>query len=64
MLKKGDFVHINKQVGVVIMTGQEMSGDLEGHIGVWFGTYENGVPEVWTIPSEYLGEGPSPVLKH
>jgi hypothetical protein len=64
MVKKGDFVQINKQVGVVVMIGQEMGGDLENHTGIWFGTYENGAPEVWTIPTEYLAEGPAPVLQH
>ena len=64
MFKKGDFVTINKDVGVVVLTGDEMDGDLEDHTGVWFGTYEKGVPEVWTIPTEYLKNGPEPVLKH
>ena len=64
MFKKGDFVKINEQVGVVVMTGEELPGDSEDHAGVWFGTYEEGIPEVWTIPTEYLETGPEPVLKH
>jgi hypothetical protein len=64
MLKKGDFVIINKDIGVVVVTGEELGGDLEDHTGVWFGTYEKGVPEVWTIPTEYLATGPEPVMKH
>jgi hypothetical protein len=64
MYDKGDFVKINKQVGVVVFTGKEMSEDLQDHTGVWFGTHENGAPEIWTIPTEYLKRGPEPVLKH
>ncbi|HYV35978.1 MAG TPA: hypothetical protein VE988_09770 [Gemmataceae bacterium] len=64
MFKKGDFVIINKQIGVVVTTGKELPGDSDDHTGVWFGTYENGVPEVWTIPTEYLEKGLEPVLYH
>lgn len=64
MFKKGDFVRINKQVGIVVMTGKELPGDSDDHTGVRFGTYENGVPEVWTVPTEYLEKGPELVLKH
>ena len=64
MFRKGDFVTINKDVGVVVLTGEEMGGSLEDHTGVWFGTDEKGVPEVWTVPTEYLTKGPEPVLKH
>ena len=64
MFEKGDFVTINKRVGVVVMTGKELPDAMADHIGVWFGTYEHDVPEVWTIPTEYLGKGSEPVLKH
>ena len=64
MLKKGDFVEINKDIGVVVMTGEDLGDDLEDHTGVWFGTYQEGVPEIWTIPTEYLAKGPEPVMKH
>lgn len=64
MLKKGDFVRINQQIGVVVATGKELTGDLEDHTGVWFGTNEHGIPDVWTIPSELLEIGPEPVFKH
>ena len=64
MFKKGEFVTINKEIGVVVKTGEELPGDSEDHTGVWFGTYEYGVPEVCTIPTEYLEKGPEPVLKH
>ena len=64
MFKNGDFVTINTQIGVIVMIGEGLPGDLEDHTGIWFGTYENGVPEVWTIPTENLAKGPDPVLKH
>ncbi len=64
MFKQGDFVKLNKQVGVVVRTGEQLAGDLEDHTGVWFGKYEKGVPEVWTIPTDYLEKGPEPALKH
>jgi hypothetical protein len=64
MFRKGDFVIINKQIGVVVKTGEELPGDSQDHTGVWFGTFEKGVPEVLTIPTEYLENGPEPVLKH
>ncbi|MBM4068917.1 MAG: hypothetical protein FJ271_08225 [Planctomycetes bacterium] len=64
MFKKGDFVTINKEIGVVVMTGEEIPGDSCDHTGVWFGTYDKGFPEVWIIPSEYLKHGPESVLKH
>jgi hypothetical protein len=64
MFKKGDFVTINKKVGVVVMTGEELPSDMEDHTGVWFGMVEKEVPEVWTIPTEYLATGTEPVMKH
>lgn len=64
MFSKGEFVTINNQTGFVVLTGQELGSDLEDHTGVWFGTYENGHPEIWTIPTEYLGKGAEPVMKH
>ena len=57
-------VIINKQIGVVVLTGEELGEDLDDHAGVWFGTNEDGIPEVWTIPTESLSRGPHPVLKH
>ncbi len=64
MFTKGDFVAINDRVGVILMTAAELSADLEDHTGVWFGDLENGIPEIWTIPTEYLEKGPDPVLRH
>ena len=64
MLKKGDFVTNGRDIGVVVMSGEELLGDMEDHTGVWFGTYENGVPEVWTIPTEYLEKTSESVQKH
>jgi hypothetical protein len=63
-VQKGDLVKIGTQVGVVVATGQELEGDLNDHTGVWFGSFEKGRPEVWTIPTEYLTSGPKPVFKH
>ena len=64
MFQKGDFVTINQEVGIVAMTGEELPGDMEDHTGVWFGTFVQGVPEVRTIPTEYLEAGPRAVLRH
>lgn len=64
MFTKGEFVTLNDQIGVVILTGTDMGGDLEDHTGVWFGTNDQGSPEVWTIPTEYLRKGPEAVMKH
>jgi hypothetical protein len=64
MFGKSEFVTINNQTGVVVRAGQELAGALKDHTGVWFGTYENGRPEVWTIPTEYLSSGPQSVWKH
>jgi hypothetical protein len=64
MFKKGDFVKVNERIGVVVMTGAELPGDSGDHAAVWFGTAKDGVPDVWTMPMEYLDEAPNPVLKH
>jgi hypothetical protein len=69
MFKTGEFVVHNNQVGVVAMTGEDLvsrlpGSGLEDHTGVWFGTLEDGAPDVWTIPTEYLAKGPQPVMKH
>ena len=64
MFKTGDFVKVNERVGVAIMSGADLPGDLGDHVAVWFGTVEHGVPDVWTIPIENLEEGPTPTLKH
>lgn len=64
MFKKGDSVTINGDHGLVVMDGKEIPGDAEDQLGVFFGTFEDGRPEVWIIPSEYLREGPPVLLKH
>ncbi|WP_406699588.1 hypothetical protein V5E97_12070 [Singulisphaera sp. Ch08] len=64
MFEKGTIVTINNQVGVVVLTGEDLGGDLEDHTAVWFGPSESEIPEVWTIPTDYLSRGPQPVLKH
>ena len=64
MFEKGAVVTINGRVGVVVLTGNELSEALADHTAVWFGDVDDGVPEVWTIPTEYLSEGPRPVFRH
>jgi hypothetical protein len=64
MFGKGEFVILNDQIGVVILTGLELGGDREDHTGVWFGTCHDSNPEVWTVLTEYLREAPSAVMKH
>jgi hypothetical protein len=64
MFQIGDFIILNNQVGVVVRTGAELGEDMEDHTGVWFGTCEDNKPEVWTVPSEYLHEAPSALMKH
>ena len=61
---KGEIVSINNKVGVIVLTGKQLGGDLEDHVGVWFGNSADGVPEVWTVPTECLTPGPRPALKH
>ena len=64
MFCKGDFVTINEKVGIVVLTGDALGLDMADHVGVWFGDLKGGVPEVWTIPLEYISKGPQPELKH
>lgn len=62
--KKGDFVEINKKTGVIVFTGDESLGDMNDHAGVWFGQNKDGIPVVWTIPTEFLTKGSEPIIKH
>lgn len=64
MFQKGEIVTVNHRVGVVVFTGMELEGDMDDHTGVWFGTLDDGKPEVVTVPTEYIAAGPRPVLKH
>lgn len=64
MFEKGRIVTVNDRVGVVVLTGKELVGDMDDHTGVWFGILDEGKPEVITIPTEYLTAGPPPLLKH
>jgi len=64
MFNKGDIVRLDSKIGVVVFTGKDLPGDLEDHTGVWFGAVENGIPEVWTIPTEYLSQASQPKIKH
>jgi hypothetical protein len=64
MFERGAIVGIDHRIGVVVLTGKELGGDLMDHTGVWSGTIVVGIPEVWTIPNAYLSRGPQPTLKH
>ncbi len=68
MFEKGTIVTINNRIGVVVRTGKDLSEgtghELDDHTGIWFGTMVGGIPEVWTIPTEYLSKGPEPKFKH
>ena len=64
MFKKGDFVTINNKIGIVVMTGEQLPGEMKDHTAVWFGAFEKEVPEVLTIPTDYLATGPEPMMKH
>lgn len=64
MFQKGDFVSVNREVGVVVKTGEELPGDMGDHTGVWFGECVDGVPEARTIPTEYLEAIPRAMWKH
>ena len=52
---KGTFISYNGALAVVVRDGAECSieagGDLDDHLGVWFGEIAaDGRPIVWTIP--------------
>ncbi len=53
LLKKGNFVTVGKDSGVVVFL--EFENDTpEGHLGIWFGeTNKEGKPIYRTVPSEY-----------
>jgi hypothetical protein len=64
MFQRGDFIILNSDVGVVVMNGVEMEGDLDDHTMVWFGEIENGLPVTYTVPTDYLKVGPAPEVRH
>lgn len=64
MFEKGKFVILNGQIGVVVETPAAIGSNLNDHTAVWFGLTENGKPEIWTVPAEYLCAGPRPIVKH
>ena len=68
MFERGEIVTVDNRIGVVVRTGrdlcEEAGRDLDDHTGVWFGTMHEGLPEVRTIPTEYLSKGPAPNFKH
>lgn len=69
MFDRGSIVLLGSRVGIVAFTGDELRKEqpgcqLEDHTGVWFGSVEEGGPDVRTVPTELLRPGPSPVFKH
>ena len=50
MFQRGQIVTVNHRVGIVVFTGMELEGNLDDHTGVWFGTLDDGKPEV--VPSQ------------
>ena len=70
--KRGDLVESNGLLGVVV----GIYGDNhvpEDHIAIWYGrtttssTQQEGgtlIPEVWTVPQEYVRLAPSPIMRH
>ena len=52
-LKKGDFVKVGKEVGVVVFLENENETP-EDHLSIWYGeTNEQGNPKYRTVPAEY-----------
>ncbi len=64
MVSVGEFVRLGERLGVVVVTGESLGGDLADHSGVWFGTHEQGQPAVWLVPTDLLEPAPAPVLRH
>ena len=64
MFAPGDFVTLNGRLGVVVPMPVQPGADLDDHAAVWFGDTEQGRPEIWTVPAEYLCAGPLPIVQH
>ena len=60
----GEFVTLNGRIGVVVQMPHQPGADLYDHLAVWFDSFENGRPEIWTVPAEYFLAGESPIVKH
>jgi len=71
--KRGDLVESNGLLGVVV----GVYGDNyvpEDHIAIWYGSTTTSssiqkgqgalVPEVWTVPQEYVRLAPNPIMHH
>lgn len=51
--RKGDFVWVGKDIGVVVFLEKE-SETPEDHLGIWYGETDNeGIPRYRTVPVEY-----------
>jgi hypothetical protein len=58
-MREGTFVCYHGRLAVVVRDGArctaEAGGDLDDHLGLWFGEITaEGRPVVWTIPAEYV----------
>jgi len=52
-LKKGDFIKVSKDIGVIVFFEGENETPDE-HLGVWFGEIsKDGNPKYRTVPNEY-----------
>ena len=52
-LKKGDFIKVGNDIGVIVFLERENDTPKE-HIGVWYGELNNeGNPKYRTVPTEY-----------
>jgi hypothetical protein len=55
----GDFVRVGGDLGVVVPLPADWALDPEDeagldHVGVWYGEYDSGCPNVRTVPVEYV----------
>ena len=62
--KLGAFVCLDERIGVVVGIRRDFEDPHTDQLEVWLGAFENGQPEVWTIPAESLKEAQQPVYKN
>lgn len=64
MIKKGSFVRIGNDVGVVVFQEHE-NRTPEDHLAIWFGeTDENNIPKYKSVPEDYCEIIPNPTDYH
>lgn len=71
--KRGDLVENNGLLEVVV-GGYGDNHVPEDHIAIWYGSNTTTsstqkeesalVPEIWTVPQEYVRLAPSPIMRH